>query len=249
EVKMCQKVQNGMYDFLMANKVAMKHKLVTKREGTTLEIAPFVMLRRYSPINNKFWKAVNGQEGSEEGLWQLDITGMNDIPMDLRWLNVDTVIYVDGQTGGGTSTKTAWKILAATLVTVDSIEYVRVDLESQNTGSFLDEDRLEPPVTGLVFRGGPNKSDYEKFCAEAPALINWHNEPSWVQTTRTAFCKSQQYDEYRAQLLGAYGNNTLFREFGDLPDAQRNQQLASDFQNVWTHMFWFQKPISSNQTI
>ena len=62
EIKMCEAVQNGLYDFMMSNKVSVRRQMQTRRmQGGLIEIAPFVLGRQYSPINNAYWEVGAGQ--------------------------------------------------------------------------------------------------------------------------------------------------------------------------------------------
>src|SRR4051812_8291591 len=49
EIKMCEAVQNGLYDFFMANKDVVNKNIQTRRlSAGVLEIAPFVLARQFS---------------------------------------------------------------------------------------------------------------------------------------------------------------------------------------------------------
>lgn len=234
EIKMCEAKQNGLYDFLMANKVSMEHKVNSQRANRGLiKIAPFILARQFSPINNNYWFVTGGQSSSSN--WRVDVRSSTNIPPDVRFFNPGERVYIRGKTSGGSLTQTAWIVVSATAIN----NFVRLVLTGQNDASALDTDNLESPVTGLLARGTANVNDFEKFCYESAAILNWKDVPFWVETTRHSICKSSEYDKWRELLLA---DNPLFREFGDLDEIQKNKQLGADFQTrMVNNMFWGKK--------
>lgn len=232
EIKQCEAVQNGLYDFLMANKVNLSKRLQTSRANRGLiRIAPFILARQHSPINNEYWLVSGGAANGSN--WQVTVASTSNIPYDVRSFPIGQRVYIDGKSEGGSSTKTAWEIID---VIDNGNDTGRLVLRSQNTNSNLDSDKLGSPNVGILRRGTPNVSDFEKFCAEAPAYLNWKDVPFWTETTRHSMCKSDLYDEYRKLLLEG---NALYREYGDLDDIQKNRQLGADWQRrLVNSMFW-----------
>ena len=242
EIKMCEAVQNGLYDFFRATSVNLSKKVQTNKVNSGLvQIAPFVLARQYSPLNNAYWKVSAGEASG--GNWSFTVESTNAIPFDTRSFIAGEMVFVSGLTGGGTSVKTAYEIVSSEDFGDGSGGLV---LTARNTGSFLDADRLVNVTEGLLRRGTNNKSDYEEFCNEAPAYTNWKNVPFWTQTSRTTMCKSETYDKWRKLLLEG---NELYKEFGDVDEIQKNKQLGSDWQKRWVDAIFFQKPISANQTL
>jgi hypothetical protein len=283
EIKMCEQVQNGMYDFLMANKVNLSRRVTTTRLNSGLtQIAPFVLARQYSPINNEYWigdqgysdlttqtatfpynwpAAVKTYLGNNDtnSTWYLRVKSASNIPVDAsgtypaRSFPPGLRIYIDGKTPGGASTKTAWEVESSIAYTMGGVDYVFLALIPQNAGSNLDIDRIVPSPgnalyadKALIRRGTPNVNDFEKWCNESPAYLNWKNVPFWVETTRTSLCKSSLYDKWRKLVML---DNPLYKEFFDLDEISKNRQLANDFQRRWVNSFFWNKAISANQTL
>lgn len=258
EIRQCEVVQNGMYEFLMANRVNMSKRMSVSQLSTGLmQIAPFIKAKQYSPINNAYWKAANGgaagggqdQSGgavaAAGGTWTLDVTSTTNVPADIRSFPVGMRIFVEGVSAGGSLTKTAWEIVYVHASLVGGA--VQVGLKSQNAGSYLHADKIDTaPVTALVRRGTPNINDFEKWCEEAPTYMNWKHVPFWCETTRHSMCNSSLYNQWRALLLA---NNPLYKEFGDLDDIERNRQLGQDWQRRFVDMFFWNKPINDKQTL
>ncbi len=233
EIKQCEAVQNGLYDFMMANKVSMAHKINTKRlDSGLIEIAPYIMARQYSPINNAYWVFYNGRVSG--AYWIGSAKSTTNIPPDVASFPAGMRVYIQGKAPGGTKTETAWEVVQAALNAAG--DAVDLELAPQNSGSFLDPDKLGNPTQGLLRRGTPNVNDYEKWCNEQPSYINWKNVPFWFETHRTSMCKADLYDKWRKLMLEG---NALYREFFDLSEIERNKQLSNDWQRRFVDaMFW-----------
>lgn len=241
EIKSCGAKVNGLYDFLMANKVNMSHKINTQKLSTgMLRIEPFVLARQKTIINNAYFTVTNGVVNGAN--WQVDVVSQTGIPLDVRWFPVDMTVFISGKTAGGTATKTAYKIVSAVIVGT----IIRLVLESQNAGTFLSAAKVTSPTSGVLTRGIVNKSDYEKYCEQIPGLNPNKDVPFFTQTTRYSMCWDELYDEYQ-KLIRA--NNPFFAKYGDIEAVELNKQIGADFQRRWVEAFFFQKPISANQTL
>lgn len=236
EIKMCEASQNGLYDFLMANKVNMSKKVISHgKDSGLLQIAPFIKARQQSPINNEYWLFNQGQTSGSN--WVITAHSAGNVPADVRSFPVGSNVFLNSAGSGGAVSRTMWKVVSATL-NGDAVDVV---LSSSNSGSNLDAAKLDTtPDTGYLTIGGNNVSDYEKECAEKPAYMTKKLVPFWVKTRRYSLCKSSKYDQYRALMIA---NNPLFREYGDVPDIERNRQLASDFQKSFVQDFFWGKPL------
>lgn len=258
EIAMCEAVQNTMADFLMSLKVPVNTRISTRRlQGGELEIAPFITARQYSPINDAYWliidaRAYNGTyDASEFSTSDLvvELISSTNIPWDAGNFPAGIRVYISGATQGGTATHTQWQVLGAGL---DSAGAQMVYLQGQNAGSFLASLPLTPPgtssapVKGWLIRGGPNVSDYEKWCAEMTTYTNWHDVPFWVETMRTTRCKSTQYEKWRAMVAKT---NRFYREFYDLTETEKNRQLDRDWRNRQVNTLFWGKALSVSQTL
>jgi hypothetical protein len=239
EIKMCEATQNGLYDFLMANKVNMSKKVIAHgRDSGLLQIAPFIKARQYSPINNEYWLFNSGGVSGQN--WEVIVHSAGNVPVDVRSFPVGINVFLNSAGAGGAVSRTAWKVVTSTLEGDDEIALV---LESSNANSNLDPDKIDStPQEGYLTVGGNNVSDYEKECQEKPAYMTKKLVPFWVKTRRYSFCKSSKYDQYRALMMA---NNPLYREFGDVPDIERNRQLAMDFQKSFVQDFFWGKPLAN----
>ena len=241
EIKMCGTVQNGLYDFLMANKVKMDRKVQTDSLNSgLLQIRPFVLARQYDPINHIYYKFSAGTASGAN--WQVTVESTDSIPFDIRSFQAGEIVYVTGLTAGGTSVRTAYSIVSSVAAAGNTGTLV---LTGQNAASNLPSSRTEDVTSGLLIRGTNNKSDYEEFCNEAAAFNSARNVPFWTQTSRTSMCRSTTYDKWRKLLLES---NQLYREFGDVDEIEKNKQLGADWQTRMVNSFFWNKPISTNQT-
>lgn len=253
EIKMCESVQNGLYDFFMAQKVNMSRKMrVSELSTGRFEIAPFIKAKQYSPINNEFWYASGGVAtsgaiyggdtlayGSETGSnWRVDVVSTTNIPVDLAYFPVGERVFMEGKSTAGSATRTAWRVTGSLLVTNT---YARLYLASENRGSHLLNylsDKLSHPTTALLRRGTPNVNDFEKWCVEAPTVLNWKNVPFWIETTRFSMCWSELYEKWRTLVL----SNAFYDEFFNLDEAEKNKQLGSDWQKRFVNQIFWGKP-------
>lgn len=243
EIKSCEAPVNGLYDFLMANKVDLSHKVQTDALSSgLLRIRPFVFGKRIGPINNEYW-AVSAGQSSAGGRWQITVTSTAGVPFDTRSFLAGETAVIEGVTAGGTKTVTTWKVYSSS--GTSGAATGTVILESQDAASNLDSDRIVNPVTGLLRRGVNNVSDYEAFCEEAAAYITRQDVPFWTQTSRHASCKSELYDEYRKLLLEG---NPKFAKYQDLEEVEKNRQLGADFQRKWVNTFFFQTALPNQTT-
>lgn len=253
EIKMCESVQNGLYDFMMAQKVNMSRKLrISELSPGRMEISPFIKAKQYSPINDEYWLASGGvatngaaQNGdtltigsATDSLWRVDVASTTNIPIDLNYFPVGLRVFMAGKSTLGSATKTAWRVTGGLI----SGSSARIYLASENKASHLLpylSDKLAHPVTAILTRGTPNVNDYEKWCSEAPTVINHKLVPFWVETTRYSMCWSSLYEKWRAQIL----SNGLFAEFFDLEETEKNKQLGRDWQKRFVQQMFYGKPL------
>jgi hypothetical protein len=237
EIKMCEATQNGLYDFLIANKVNLSKKVIVQgKDSGLLQIAPFIKAKQYSPINNEYWLFSHGQSGAGKH-WTIEAHSAGNVPADARSFPIGINVYLNSAGAGGSVSRTAWQVTAC----IVSNNVAFLTLASLNANSNLDPDKVDlTPDTGYLTIGGNNVSDYEKECQEKPAYMTKKLVPFWVKTRRWSMCKSSKYDQYRSLMMA---NNPLFREFGDVPDIDRNRQLAADFQKSYVQDFFWGKAL------
>jgi hypothetical protein len=249
EIKMCEADQNGLFDFLMANKVNLRKKVVPIGEDSgLLQIAPFINMRQHSPINNEYWLFTGGTNDGTE--LSINVTSAGNVPADARSFpsgDHGITVYLNSVGEGGVVIRSAWKVSTSTL-NGTSVDLVLTSLNAaSNNASVLamHGDSGTWPTEGYLTRGGNNVSDYEKDCQEKPAYNNKKLVQSWIKTRRWSMCSSSKYQQWRALLLA---NNPLFKEFGDVPDVERNKQLAMEFQKSYVQDFFWGKPLE-NQNV
>lgn len=243
-IKVCSKKEGTLYEFLMANKVNFSHKLDYRKGGAPdkFDVLPYVLMKQPSVLNNQFWKVTNGVASGAN--WRVDVHRTNSTPMDTRWFNPKDNVFIDGVTAGGTSTKTAWKIISTTPVNSTT---VRLVLETQNANSNLSATRLTKPVTGLLFRGIPNIHAVESYCAEGPVVLDHRVVPSWLQSTRHSMCNDEFFQKYNSLLLSDDLGNQAYRDYENATSVMKNQQLAKDWQHRFASAFMFQKPLANQE--
>lgn len=258
EIKACGAIENGLYDFLMANKVDMAKRIVKADLGQgRFMIQPFIMALQKSRVNNNYMTLANGATTSAAitapaGLaagsdWYILVRPQNGIPADMRWFVSRARVFINGVSAGGSATRTAWRVVDA----VSQAGAIYVGLMSENAGSYLGTTKAPTasaswPTTGLVTRGTPNVNDFEAWCEELPGLNNNKLVPFWFETVRNALCTSELYDKYRDAIID---NNPYYKTFADVSEVEKNQQLGVEWQRNFVESFFWNKKYNTNQTM
>lgn len=261
EMAACGTRVNGLYDWLMSSQRNVGN-LVDKTSidrGPSL-LHPFVMGRQDSVINKEYWALSAGYANSAytaettgpltaaqkalgaAGDRVVRVISRYGIDLDAKWFVSKDRVMVFGRSAGGSPTKGQWKVLASAAATDAS--YVDVLMTSENTGSTTLYDSA--PTSGVLISMGNNVNDFESWCNNRPTLDPRKRVPFWVQTMRRSRCVDSEYKKVFARLMES---NEYFKHFGDLPLAERNRQDEEKFQRDWVNAFFFNKPISSNQTL
>lgn len=246
--KACQIKQNGMYDWIMATRRdwGAKRLTVTSINNGLHEVMPFVKMGRKGPINNEFWTVTNGvaSSGAFEGesyTHRFDVQSQTSIPNDIRWFPDRLRVFISGKADDGTATRTAWRIVGAEIVSGK----IRLYTLSENEASYLAAAKLGVPDDGVLVRGTPNVSDYERYCPQIPGLNTNQLTPFWIESTRYGICDDELYRKY---ITAIRENNPLFKQFGDVPSVEYNRQVVEDWQRRTAWNFFFNKRLA-NQTL
>lgn len=251
EIGMCEARQYGLYEFLMSNRVNLSRKLNTRRVNSGLiQIAPFILARQYSAINNEYWRAYNGQADTsktwrgKQSAWRMQVTSVTNIPATASAFPPGLRVSVHGINESGDPPPNVAVEVGYIVVDSDESSGV-VTLWLAPEASYLPSPQRVNPTVGILRRGTPNVSDYEQWCAEMPAYMNWKDVPFWIETSRHTLCSSSLYKKWRKLLLEG---NPLYREYGDLDEIARNKQLLLDWQKRFVNQFFWGKPLP-NQTL
>jgi hypothetical protein len=269
EMKACGTKVNGMYEWLMSSQRNMGSLLSTEKvdRGPGL-LRPFVLGRQDSVVNSEYWVVVGGaansgytgNDGSSpvgtattgplttadkaEGAASdrvVRIVTRYGFDLDPKFFAPRDRIHLfnlsNGQTAHG-----QWKVLASAVS--DDLSYIDVLVTSENAGSTTPYDST--PTTGIVMPGTNNVNDFESFCQNRPTLDPRKRVPFWYKTDRWGRRVDSEYKAVFARLMES---NEFFRQFGDLPLAERNRQDEELRQRRWINDFFWSKKISANQTM
>lgn len=249
--KACNVRQNGMYDLIQATRreFGVKRLGAQRINNGLWEIMPFVKMGRKHPINNEFWSVSSGSGAGgttpntgESYAYSCVVTSQTGINADIRWFPARTRVFIMGVTAGGTAIRTAYRVLDATV----SGANVTLYCASENANSNLTAPKVANPTTGVLVRGTPNVSDYEKYCAQIPGLNTTQLTPFWIETVRHSICDDELYRKY----VGAIRqNNPYFRTFGDVESVELNRQIIEDFQRRDAYTFFFNKPLANQDLV
>lgn len=266
--------QNGMYDFLQANKRVLGGKRLSVQQvaGGVWEIAPFVKMGRKRQVNSEYWtvrmNSGTGATPDQTAAINVKVYSQGSLPADPRWFPLGLRVFVNGRNAGSGSPATgdtAYR-LAFTVTNVGATgsdsngKYILLGLTPQNAASvFLNDasaanqakskipaNLASGDVLGLLVRGTPNVSDYESYCSEIPGINNNQLLPFWIETTRYSICEDELTQKYLAALRDS---NPFFKQFGDVEQVELNRQIIEDFQRRHANSFFFNKPLNANQTL
>jgi len=246
EIKMCESVQNGLYDFFMANKIVTNKNLTIGSINGVKQVAPFIKARQYSPINNQYWTFYNGTSSGTAYDWKITVKSLTNIPIDENSFPAGADngggnksrglrVFLHGATGGGATIETQFEVAS---VTDNGNGTATLELKDRNKGSHLDPAKTAFPASGILRRGTPNVNRYERWCAEAPTYVNWKNVLFFFEETRNTLCWSERYQTWKKMVLEG---NMLYSEFWNLDEAQKNKQIGKDWQDRLTYQMFFGK--------
>jgi hypothetical protein len=273
EMNACGIKRNGLYDWIWSSARNVKPLVGWEKidRGPSL-LHPFILGRQLSVFSTDYWAIPATSYGWAQNAYTATVTG----PLTQTELNLgsasDRVVRIitragfdmnaewfqaksDGTNGdlihilsrvAGATLMGQWRVLASAVASDSS--YVDVLITSQNTGSNASYDHT--PGAGsnasVVLRGGNNVNDYEAYCLNRPTLDPRKRVPFFYKTDRRA---RQVDSEYIAVFKRLMESNEFFQEFGDLPMAERNRQDEENYQRAKCIDFFFNKAISSNQTL
>lgn len=252
EIKACGAKQNGLYDFLMSNKRMLGNKRIVLPLGPgNSEIAPFVMAHQHSVINAEYWSLKHlSQTG---GTYTIHVNSRASIPLDVQWFVPGMNIYVHARASSGTALRGSFLVTGSQASTFGGADTILITATAQNDtlgwvakAAFSGFTGGAPLTAGVVIRGSANVQDVERWCYNRPALNDRKHVPFWFETDRHTLCIDQLYEAFFKRLQDG---NEYFKLFGDVDAAQRNKQLGDIFQREWLNKFFWNKRISTNQTL
>lgn len=269
EMKACGTKINGLYEWLMSSQRDVRSLLTMDKvdRGPGL-LRPFILGRQDSVINNEYWVITGGVANSgytpDAPTTAIGTTTAGPLTtadlalgaaadrvirvvtrygfdLDPKWFVSRDRIQIFGLSGGQTL-RGQWKVLASEVN--DSLTYIDVLITTENAGSTTPY--AAAPTSGVILAGTNNVNDFETFCANRPTQDPRKRVPFWYKTDRWGRRVDSEYKAVFARLMES---NEFFRQFGDLPLAERNRQDEEIRQHRWVNDFFYSKKISGNQTL
>lgn len=267
EMKACGMRRYAWYDWIYANadREAFRSAMTAvKGVKTSSLLHPFVFGKQETVINRDYWKVINGiatggytvnqpatavgtisagpLTSTAGGTRIIRVQNRHSIPIDANWFRPSEVVFIFNKAGNGVSLQGNWRVVAS--AANSTATYIDVLLADENAGTTTPYDAT--PASGLIIAGLNNVNDFETWCTNLPNIDPRKRVPFWFQTSRQARCVDEEYQRVWNKLFEV---NPAFREFGDLPLAERNRQDELEAQKRFVNAFLFQKPISANQTL
>lgn len=252
EIKACGAKTNGLYDFLMSNKRMMGNKRIVVPLGPgNAEISPFVLAHQHSVINSEYWSVLNLSNNG--GVYTIHVRSRASIPLDERWFVPGMNVYISARAADGTALRGSFLVTSSTSSSFGGFSTIVIYATAQNStlgagakASFGSYTAAAPLSAGVLIRGSANVQDVERWCYNRPALNDRKHVPFWFETDRYTMCTDEYYEAWFKRLREG---NEYFRLFGNVDAAERNRQLGDMFQREWLNKFFWNKPISANQTL
>lgn len=187
------------------------------------------------------------------------VTPRHSAPMDPTYFLAKHEIYLFTKTSG-VNQQGNWRVVSAAVD--DSLTYIDIlvtDAAPEAGGATGQNAQSTTPYfqvattgasskTGLIIPGINNVNDFESWCNNRPNLDSKKMVPFWYQSSRRTRCVDSEYICVYQRLLQS-GVNRAFAEFQNLDMAERNRQDEMQHQKEFVNSFFFQKAISSNQTL
>jgi hypothetical protein len=252
EIKACGAKTNGLYDFLMSNKRMLGNKkIVTPLGPGNSEIAPFIMASQHSVINSEYWSIKSLSVTAS--VYTIVVNSRASIPLDERWFVPGMNVFVNARSSAGTALRGSFLVTASGSTTYSGAPALYITCTAQNDtlgwtakAAFSGFTAGSPLTAGVLIRGSANVQDVERWCYNRPALNDRKHVPFWWETDRYTMCTDQLYEAWFKRLQDG---NEYFKLFGDVDSTQRNKQLGDVFQREWLNKFFWNKRISTNQTL
>lgn len=252
EIKACGARVNGLFDFLMANKKMMSNRVIKVPLGPgNTEIMPFVMAGQKSVINDEYWSVPNLSNSG--GTYTIHARSRTSVPLDTSWFAPNMNIYVFSKSSAGSALRGSFKITSSAPSSFGGNSTIQITATAENTtlgssakAAFSGFTVGSPLSTAFLVRGTPNIQDVERWCENRPGLNPAKNVAFWWEVDRWTMCTDELYEAAYKRLKDG---NPYFARFGDIDSAARNKQYGERFQREWLNKFFWNKPISSNQTL
>ncbi len=268
EMQACGVKRDGFMEMILATTDQKSWRSAvgqTPTKGGPSLLHPFIIGTQKSVVNDLDWYVVTGvavggytpatldqaiADASKGPLTQaqLDLGGTRvvrlsnnyGLPMDAAVFRPKQVLHIFYKTNDGTSTDSAWQIVATAVDT--ALTYIDVLVASQNAASVSETDLT--PTKGVVVAGINNVNDYETWCYNKATTDPRKRVLFWMQTRRWGRNVDSTYEEVFARLMVS---NAAFAEFGDLPLVEQNAQDELAEEHAFCVAFLFNKKLA-NQT-
>lgn len=264
EMKACGVRRYAMYEWVMANADMTKAKAAMnpgmKVMGGPSLMHPFIIANQESVVNRDHWRlnttgclalATYKSSNADPAAFpltdaQCDLGSGSDrtirvesrhgVALDVNWFRSRDVMHIFNHSSVGALQIGNWRVLAA--AKNDAGTFVDLVVRSENAGSTQGFNAA--PTVGFIVPGVNNVNDFESWCQNRAVVDPRKKVLFWYQTMRESRCIDEQYELVYERL---FASNPAFREFGDLPAAQRNAQQEHQAQHNFVNAFFFQKPL------
>jgi len=270
--------QNGLYDFLQANKRVLGGKRLSVQQvaGGVWELSPFIKMGRKRQLNTEYWTATvpDGTPGmlDQNADLNLKIYSQSSIPADARWFPVGLRFFVSGKNtaygpegvppAGDTTYRLAFVVKAFVGSGEDSGgKYITITATPQNAGSTFksSENPYATQAKAMIPASLPSNATLGLVVRGTPNVSDYESYCAEIPGLNNNqllpfWIETTRYsiceDELTQKYLSALrDSNPFFKQFGDVETVELNRQIIEDFQRRHANSFFFNKPLNANQTL
>lgn len=270
--------QNGMYDFLQANRKILGGKRLSVQQiaGGVWEIAPFIKMGRRRQLNTEYWtvRVPGGTGATPDQTANVTVRAytQGSAPADARYFPAGLRVFVFGKNAGSGGNDDTTYRLAYSVASVsgtgsdDNGSYVTVVLTPQNAAStFLSsadsavQNKSKIPANLAAEVGSDGGALLGLLIRGTPNVSDYESFCAEIpglnnQQLIPFWIETTRYsmceDELTQKYLAALrSSNPFFKEFGDVESVELNRQIVEDFQRRHANSFFFNKPLNANQTL
>lgn len=270
--------QNGLYDFLQANKRVLGGKRLSVQQvaGGVWELSPFIKMGRKRQLNTEYWTATvpDGTPGmfDQNADLNLKIYSQSSIPADARWFPVGLRFFVSGKNAaygtppatpaGDTTYRLAFVVKAFVGSGEDSGgKYITITATPQNAGSTFKAsgNPYATQAKAMIPASLPSNATLGLVVRGTPNVSDYESYCAEIPGLNNNqllpfWIETTRYsiceDELTQKYLSALrDSNPFFKQFGDVETVELNRQIIEDFQRRHANSFFFNKPLNANQTL
>lgn len=272
EMRACGVERFALYDWIMANADRTNFRAalfpgIKAVKGPSL-LQPFIMAKQMSIINRDHWQITQGGNltaptastvgqaltlqsrytdssgNNHDATKWIRVESRYGVPVNQAFFRPMDTVHIFNS-ASGLSQHGAWRVVDSVHEANQAYCYVAL-LNINAAGGEAYDTSPGQNLACYMVPGLNNVNDYEKWCYNRPTLDGRKMVPFWRQVSRRTRAVDSEYLLVYARLMES---NEAFREFGDLPLAERNKQDEVEEQKRFVNDFFYNKPLTNQDLV